>query len=92
MPRVTVEVPIIFGHDVIALPEHLLERLRKIKHDREELKPRIQVAIASIEQVHRLPDRITVAFIPVFADFVRDRKSTRLNSSHIPLSRMPSSA
>ena len=24
--------------------------------------------------------------------FVRDRKSTRLNSSHIPLSRMPSSA
>ena len=26
------------------------------------------------------------------ADFVRDRKSTRLNSSHIPLSRMPSSA
>ena len=25
-------------------------------------------------------------------DFVQDRKSTRLNSSHIPLSRMPSSA
>ena len=25
-------------------------------------------------------------------EFVRDRKSTRLNSSHIPLSRMPSSA
>ena len=25
-------------------------------------------------------------------DVVRDRKSTRLNSSHIPLSRMPSSA
>ena len=25
-------------------------------------------------------------------DFARDRKSTRLNSSHIPLSRMPSSA
>ena len=25
-------------------------------------------------------------------DKVRDRKSTRLNSSHIPLSRMPSSA
>ena len=24
--------------------------------------------------------------------FVKDRKSTRLNSSHIPLSRMPSSA
>ena len=26
------------------------------------------------------------------ADTVADRKSTRLNSSHIPLSRMPSSA
>ena len=25
-------------------------------------------------------------------DFITDRKSTRLNSSHIPLSRMPSSA
>ena len=25
-------------------------------------------------------------------DYVSDRKSTRLNSSHIPLSRMPSSA
>ena len=25
-------------------------------------------------------------------DFLEDRKSTRLNSSHIPLSRMPSSA
>ena len=30
--------------------------------------------------------------IPVFPSRVLDRKSTRLNSSHIPLSRMPSSA
>ena len=28
----------------------------------------------------------------VRGDLIRDRKSTRLNSSHIPLSRMPSSA
>ena len=28
----------------------------------------------------------------IFRDFKIDRKSTRLNSSHIPLSRMPSSA
>ena len=27
-----------------------------------------------------------------YVDLRRDRKSTRLNSSHIPLSRMPSSA
>ena len=32
------------------------------------------------------------AGIPAVDDFNRDRKSTRLNSSHIPLSRMPSSA
>ena len=30
--------------------------------------------------------------IGTFSAKVRDRKSTRLNSSHIPLSRMPSSA
>ena len=34
--------------------------------------------------------RITADVYPY--DFWRDRKSTRLNSSHIPLSRMPSSA
>ena len=28
----------------------------------------------------------------IFKDGILDRKSTRLNSSHIPLSRMPSSA
>ena len=30
--------------------------------------------------------------IAPYSRFARDRKSTRLNSSHIPLSRMPSSA
>ena len=29
---------------------------------------------------------------PAIDEQIRDRKSTRLNSSHIPLSRMPSSA
>ena len=32
------------------------------------------------------------ALAGAFASFCLDRKSTRLNSSHIPLSRMPSSA
>ena len=31
-------------------------------------------------------------FVNQMVDILRDRKSTRLNSSHIPLSRMPSSA
>ena len=30
--------------------------------------------------------------LATYNDYLRDRKSTRLNSSHIPLSRMPSSA
>ena len=32
------------------------------------------------------------SFLVMFSNVHRDRKSTRLNSSHIPLSRMPSSA
>ena len=35
-------------------------------------------------------DRVKVEMTPY--DLSKDRKSTRLNSSHIPLSRMPSSA
>ena len=35
-----------------------------------------------------LPDRPAIAVLP----FTKDRKSTRLNSSHLKLSRMPSSA
>ncbi len=34
----------------------------------------------------------TEAFLPKAEQIMGDRKSTRLNSSHIPLSRMPSSA
>ena len=33
-----------------------------------------------------------LALIPMLGISLEDRKSTRLNSSHIPLSRMPSSA
>ena len=34
----------------------------------------------------------TAARIPMYRDWETDRKSTRLNSSHLKLSRMPSSA
>ena len=37
-------------------------------------------------------DLKTVGKNPISAPIFTDRKSTRLNSSHIPLSRMPSSA
>ena len=39
-----------------------------------------------------VPFAAAAAFGPVVAAICGDRKSTRLNSSHIPLSRMPSSA
>ena len=47
----------------------------------------IKIGLASPEKIrswtHRTPEP---------ADKPRDRKSTRLNSSHTPISRMPSSA
>src|ERR1051326_8002541 len=42
-------------------------------------------ALAKVSQVRSAP-------VPLPVRPIRDRKSTRLNSSHIPLSRMPSSA
>ena len=42
-----------------------------------------------LNEVHRLIESRKLRFIMTGS---RDRKSTRLNSSHIPLSRMPSSA
>ena len=41
---------------------------------------------------NRFRDRPLNAAVDVSTSWLRDRKSTRLNSSHIPLSRMPSSA
>ena len=43
-----------------------------------------------LENKQELDDEAAVYVISVAAEL--DRKSTRLNSSHIPLSRMPSSA
>ena len=50
--------------------------------------------IAALEKrIHGYEDVvISDCRFPNEIDFIRDRKSTRLNSSHIPLSRMPSSA
>ena len=59
---------------------------------------RLQIDQELIEEVKRLraqvqPDEVLlVADGALGQEAVKDRKSTRLNSSHIPLSRMPSSA
>ena len=51
---------------------------------------------AEVKELKRLgiiAETVTLSSFPEDAYlFSRDRKSTRLNSSHIPLSRMPSSA
>ena len=60
----------------------------------------VNVALPSIQRDLGLTiaglEWITSAYILVFAGLLlaggRDRKSTRLNSSHLPTSRMPSSA
>ena len=51
------------------------------------------------EGLKRTPQRVASMYTELLAGMrenpkkhLRDRKSTRLNSSHIPLSRMPSSA
>ena len=45
-----------------------------------------------IKFIRENPDLVKEAARKKRVDFDADRKSTRLNSSHIPLSRMPSSA
>ena len=47
---------------------------------------------AQILEEHSFAAMLAEAEIPVIAAIVTDRKSTRLNSSHSTLSRMPSSA
>ena len=46
--------------------------------------------IANVPKLLQVLDRDGFEYLP--GQFKIDRKSTRLNSSHIPLSRMPSSA
>ena len=58
----------------------------------------IDYGMGNLRSVHKALERVggKVRIIPEAGDIDKaealDRKSTRLNSSHIPLSRMPSSA
>ena len=64
-----------------ALRRYLETRFARL--DRYELKAGIVQVVLSVEKLQHKAEAVCV---------VQDRKSTRLNSSHIPLSRMPSSA
>ena len=69
-----------------------------------EIKPEILKEINTLKE--RLKEKIDITKIFIYGSYAKgifqtdsdidiciiDRKSTRLNSSHIPLSRMPSSA
>ena len=57
-------------------------------------KPRKPTKVATREIVQSLVEPDVKAWLQACADVrgIKDRKSTRLNSSHLKLSRMPSSA
>ena len=57
----------------------------------ETLVDSAEMAVMGLVEVIKHFDVISSAFLRL-KNILRDRKSTRLNSSHIPLSRMPSSA
>ena len=63
-----------------------LEYLRT--RELERMDPEIQYKMQRL--MRDLMEKIDLLKKSIF--YLRDRKSTRLNSSHIPLSRMPSSA
>ena len=59
-------------------------------------KPKAPVAADGVkmpaEKVEPLIDSTRMGGVGMYRDWETDRKSTRLNSSHLKLSRMPSSA
>ena len=67
----------------------MLPRATHTRSDRESVKGKLG---GRTQEISRLIGRSLRAVIDNHALGEKDRKSTRLNSSHIPLSRMPSSA
>src|ERR1051326_7116496 len=83
-----------FGRDELVL--HLLSSL--LRHGENLRKPWTEILLAALHP-RKAPDRrfaIVLDHLNIGAELTQqrsddqDRKSTRLNSSHIPLSRMPS--
>ena len=68
------------------LRDVLIAQLEKVNKVNAELKLRLSDVIKS------LPDSEEIRIKADYRDWETDRKSTRLNSSHRSLSRMPSSA
>ena len=86
-----------------AAQEHIAEVVQLFGKKRKEaeppqvvVEPSVEVAnVVEVADSKKLPSATTPqkkSVDDLFARLKQDRKSTRLNSSHIPLSRMPSSA
>ena len=71
-------------------PQRGLEILVPVFEKLAEVHPDIHLDVFSSFKIYGWDDA-DKQFEPLY-NRIRDRKSTRLNSSHIPLSRMPSSA
>ena len=72
-----------------ALTPEMLDALKKLENSSQQLSgEQSKQSLAELaEQQKRMREALEKS-----AEILKDRKSTRLNSSHIPLSRMPSSA
>ena len=80
---------LLLRHEELQKTNQLLaQQVTQLTQERDALKGRLQTARQRIDAL--LERWRAVCNRPLRAS--RDRKSTRLNSSHIPLSRMPSSA
>ena len=69
---------------LLDLPQHLATLREPVFADELWLVPVKDETVVIAVNVNHNPSHVIAAYA--------DRKSTRLNSSHIPLSRMPSSA
>ena len=63
-----------------------------LRQQRNDWYVRLERETKYQKSLHRNSVFVTITIAPAYRDWETDRKSTRLNSSHRSLSRMPSSA
>ena len=78
------------SRQLLALATDIRLKVFDETQDVEDLISEIRGKLTDISSLNTEHDCIQIN--PVIDEDISDRKSTRLNSSHIPLSRMPSSA
>ena len=85
-----------FRKDLIGVQEELLRFAYKLTANREEANDLLQeTSLKALDNEEKyVPDTNFKGWMYTIMRniFIKDRKSTRLNSSHMPKSRMPSSA